>query len=142
VVGGYRIAKSGKGVGSLLLGLYNGDGDIQHMGATSAFPAQQRLEILEMLRPLEGGTSFSGPHGPGGPSRWNASRPRDMSWVPVRPELACEVAFDHLQGHRFRHLARFLRWRPDKDPRDCTWDQLVPPHPFSLEEIIQMGKGG
>jgi ATP-dependent DNA ligase len=136
VVGGYRLAKGGKGVGSLLLGLYDDGGVLHNVGFTSAFKAKERVELLERLRPLEGGDSFGHGRTPGGPSRW--SQGRDMSWVPLRPDLVCEVAFDHMQGDRFRHGTRFLRWRPDKDPRSCTYDQLRPPQPFRFEEIARL----
>jgi ATP-dependent DNA ligase len=138
VVGGYRLQKDGKTLGSLLLGLYNDEGVLHHVGHTSAFNAAQRREVLALLKPLEGGVSFTGEYGPGGPSRWNQGR--DMAWVSVSPELVCEVAFDHMQGgHRFRHASRFLRWRPDKKPSECTFDQLEPPHPFSLGDVVRMG---
>jgi ATP-dependent DNA ligase len=137
VVGGYRLSKDGKTLGSLLLGLY-ADGTLHHVGHTSAFNAAQRREILALLQPLQGAESFTGEYGPGGPSRW--SQGRDMAWVPVQPKLVCEVAFDHLQGgHRFRHATRFLHWRPDKDPADCTFHQLEPPHPFELSDIVKLG---
>lgn len=132
VVGGYRLSKSGDGIGSLLLGLHR-DGVLHHVGHTSSFTATQRREMLEALRPLEGEDSFGEGRTPGGPSRWTQGR--DMSWFSLEPRLVCEVAFDHLQGARFRHATRFLRWRPDKDPEECTFDQLAPPRPFSLEDI-------
>ena len=132
IVGGYREYKGG-GVGSLLLGLYDPDGVLQYVGSTSAFSAQQRRELKEKLAPLEGGHSFGEGRAPGGPSRW--SQRRDQSWTPLTPKLVCEVKFDHLQGDRFRHAARFLRWRPDKEPKDCTFDQLRPPWPFRLSEL-------
>jgi ATP-dependent DNA ligase len=132
VVGGYRPHKHG-GVGSLLLGLHDGDGVLHHVGHTSAFSARIRKELMEVLAPLEGGTSFGEGRTPGGPSRW--AQGRDTAWVPVRPTLVCEVKFDHLQGDRFRHAARFLRWRPDKTPAECTFAQLRPPRPFRLDAV-------
>jgi ATP-dependent DNA ligase len=124
VVGGYRIHKSGEGVGSLLLGLYDESGALHHVGACGAFPARQRVAMVEELRPLEGGESFAPEWMLGGPSRWRA---QEREWIPLQPKLVCEVAYDHFQGgHRFRHLAQFLRWRPDRDPRDCTFDQARP----------------
>jgi len=122
VVGGYRLSKSGDGVGSLLLGLYDESGVLQFVGHTSAFRARERRELLKRLRPLEGGASFGWGRSPGGPSRWSAGR--DPSFVPLEPRLVCEVTYDHMQGDRFRHATGFVRWRPDRDPRDCTFDQL------------------
>jgi len=139
VVGGYRVASKGGGVASLLLGLYE-KGTLHHAGHTSSFNAAQRTELLELLRPLEGGHSFGGGRTPGGPSRW--SQGRDLSYIAVEPKLVCEVQFDHLQADRFRHATRFLRWRPDKDPQQCTYDQLVPPHPFSLDDALHADAGG
>ena len=125
VVGGYRVHKQG-GVGSLLLGLYE-DGNLRYIGHTSSFGAKQRLEIHEMLKTLEGNNAFSfqGEMGPGGQSRW--SQGRESEWVSVEPKLVCEVSYDYVQsGHRFRHAARFLRWRDDKSPDECGFDQLTP----------------
>jgi ATP-dependent DNA ligase len=134
VVGGYRIAKDGRGIGSLLLGLYDTDGALHHVGHTSSFDAAERRAILEQLQPLVGGDSFGHGRTPGGPSRWQRSA--DSAWTSVRPELVCEVSFDHLQSGRFRHASRFLRWRPDKAPRSCDFDQLSPPEEFSLDDIL------
>lgn len=135
VVGGYRLAKSGDGVASLLLGLYAPGPRLHYVGHTSSFKAAERRALLEALQPLVGGDGFGGGAGPGGPSRWNQGRDT-TTWVPLRPELVCEVAFDHMQGPRFRHATRFLRWRPDKAPEDCTYDQLTPPRPFSLDDVF------
>jgi len=137
VVGGYRRDLKIEAVASLLLGLYDDDGTLQHVGHTSSFSTAERRELLERLRTLEGGLSFGGGRTPGGPSRW--TRERDADWIAVRPELVCEVAFDHLQGTRFRHAARFLRWRADKPPADCRYDQLLPPNPFDLTQIVDIG---
>ncbi len=122
VVGGYRLSKSGDGIGSLLLGLYDEAGVLHFVGHTSAFKARERRELLERLRPLEGGASFGWGRSPGGPSRWSAGR--DPSFVPLEPRLVCEVTYDHLQGDRFRHATGFVRWRTDRNPRDCTFEQL------------------
>jgi ATP-dependent DNA ligase len=122
VVGGYRLSKAGDGVGSLLLGLYDSEGTLQYAGHTSSFSAGERRALLKELRPLEGGRSFGSGRAPGGPSRW--SHGRDDSWVPVEPKLVCEVAYDRIMGVRFRHAVRFLRWRPDKPPSECRFDQV------------------
>lgn len=122
VVGGYRVAKNGDGVASLLLGLYDDEGTLHYVGHTSSFRAKERREIRELLRPLEGSESFAGGREPGGQSRWSAGK--DTAWVSVAPSLVCEVAFDRIQGGRFRHAATFLRWRPDREPGTCTWAQL------------------
>jgi ATP-dependent DNA ligase len=132
VIGGYRLAKNKKGIGSFLLGLYDGE-QLNYVGFTSSFRAPERVKLLEMVKPLEGGVSFNTEWGPGGPSRWNQGK--DLSWVSLSPVLVCEVAFDHLQGYRFRHGTTFRRWRPDKDPKDCTYDQFIAPEPFKLEDI-------
>ena len=122
VVGGYRVAKDGQGVGSLLLGLYDGDGVLHYVGHTSSFKAAERRQLRELLAPLEGGESFGGGRAPGGPSRWSGGR--DTEWVDLSPSLVCEVSFDRVQYGRFRHAARFERWRSDRDPRSCTFEQL------------------
>ena len=134
VVGGYRVHKSGEGVGSLLLGLYDENGILHHVGHTSSFSAAQRREVLAQLRPLEGKESFGKGRTPGEPSRWTQGR--DTSWISVEPSRVCEVAFDHLQGQRFRHAARFLRWRADKTARECSYQQLAPPRAFSIADWL------
>ncbi|MEA2646740.1 MAG: hypothetical protein QOE92_1823 [Chloroflexota bacterium] len=135
VVGGYRDYAAGPGVGSLLLGLYDAEGVLHFVGHTSSFNATERKEVLAKLKPLEGkGGSYGGGRVPGGPSRWTGAK--DLSWTSIEPSLVCEVNFEKLQGVRFRHAARFLRWRPDKDPRDCDFAQLEPPKDFSLDDIL------
>jgi ATP-dependent DNA ligase len=137
VVGGYRDSKDsavGVGIGSLLLGLYDDEATFHFVGHTSSFSAEQRRELFEMLQPLVEDTSFGEGRTPGGPSRWSAGK--DLSWTALRPELVCEVAFERLQGQRFRHAARFLRWRSDKEPQECDFAQLEPPADFALEEIF------
>jgi ATP-dependent DNA ligase len=122
VVGGYRLAKGGDGVGSLLLGLYDGDGTLHYVGHTSSFKAAERREMIEVLAPLVGGKSFRGMREPGGQSRWSSGK--DLDWVSLEPVLVAEVSFDRIQDGRMRHAATFLRWRQDRDPASCTWDQL------------------
>jgi ATP-dependent DNA ligase len=122
VVGGYRLSKTGDGVGSLLLGLYDDDGLLHYVGHTSSFKAQERRDLLVDLRSLEGGTSFGEARTPGGVSRWTGGK--DTSWVSLTPERVCEVGFDRTLGARFRHAATFLRWRPDRKAATCTFAQL------------------
>ena len=110
-------------VGSLLLGLYDSDGQLDHVGFTLSLPRAQRPALTRRLEALRGGAGFSG-NAPGGPSRWSAER--DTHWEPLRPALVVEVAVDHVSSNRFRHGAKLLRWRPDKSPKQCTFDQLQP----------------
>ncbi|HKR86758.1 MAG TPA: ATP-dependent DNA ligase [Phenylobacterium sp.] len=121
VVGGFRYEQGGRDVGSLLLGLYDVRGRLDHVGFTANIPRSERAELARRLEALAGGSGFTG-NAPGGPSRW--SRERSGEWTPLRPELVVEVRYDHVTGDRFRHGTSFLRWRPDKDPRQCTFDQL------------------
>lgn len=124
VVGGYRLSKTGDGIGSLLLGLYDGP-VLQYVGHTSSFKAPVRRALLAQLKELEGHESFGGGRSPGGPSRWVGAQA--ATWVPVKPVLVCEVAYDKMQQERFRHASTFLRWRDDKKPTECTFDQLSKP---------------
>jgi ATP-dependent DNA ligase len=128
VVGGYRRQRAGDGLGALLLGLYDASGTLHYVGHTSSFSRAEGREVLDLLKPLEGGDSFGLGRTPGGLSRWSAGK-SETEWVNVAPKLVCEVSFDYLQGDRFRHAARFERWRDDKPARDCTWDQLGTPSP-------------
>lgn len=149
VVGGFRWHKNGGGrVGSLLLGLYDEGGRLQHVGVTSSFTDARRLELADELAPyrvadLEGHPwSFGEGAGegrrlPGAQSRWNAGK--DLSFEPLRPVLVCEVAYDHLQGDRFRHATTFRRWRPDRDPQSCRYDQLEVVVPSELAEVFGSG---
>jgi ATP-dependent DNA ligase len=121
VVGGFRYASGVRVVGSLLLGLYDADGLLHHVGFTSGFTAPVRKALLAWLRPLLGGAGFTG-RAPGGPSRWSTERTGE--WEPLAPRLVVEVAYDHVTAGRFRHGTRFLRWRPDKAPRQCTMEQI------------------
>ncbi|MEO7804109.1 MAG: ATP-dependent DNA ligase [Actinomycetota bacterium] len=133
VVGGYRISKSNDGISSLLLGLYR-DGSLHYVGHTSSFKTADRRSLLGELRKLEDGKpSFGTGRSPGGASRWTGSD--DKEWVTISPVLVCEVAFDHMQGDRFRHGSTFVRWRADKQPDECTWEQLELPNLFDLNEI-------
>jgi ATP-dependent DNA ligase len=150
VVAGFRWHKSGKDrIGSLLLGLYDDDGDLHHVGVTSSFTMAKRKELVEELAPLRKNAlakhpwrawaeaEGSGTRMPGGQSRWSAGK--DLSWEPLRVERVCEVKYDHLQGDRFRHAATFLRWRPDKKPRDCRYDQLEVTTPYDLSRVFSSG---
>ena len=122
VVGGFRYAASAPVVGSLLLGLYDAKGLLHHVGFTSGFSAAERQKLLTRLRSLVKPPGFTG-RAPGGPSRWSTKR--STEWEPLQPRLVAEVRYDHFTGGRFRHGTRFLRWRPDKKPRQCTMDQVT-----------------
>lgn len=148
VVAGYRLHKSGPVVGSLLLGLYDDEGTLQHVGVSAAFPMKQRAQLVEELEPLRmedverhpwAAWSQESAHEsarlPGAPSRWSTKK--DFSWVPLRPERVAEVAYDHMEnGVRFRHTARFRRWRPDRTAESCTYSQLDEPVGYDLAEIL------
>jgi ATP-dependent DNA ligase len=123
VVGGFRFATGAKEVGSLLLGLYNDQGELDHVGFTSAIPANERAQLTRDLEALRAGTGFTG-KAPGGPSRW--SNARSAEWVPLKPKLVVEVRYDQVTAGRFRHGTALMRWRPDKDPSQCTFEQLAP----------------
>jgi ATP-dependent DNA ligase len=122
VVGGFRYASKGGEVGSLLLGLYDENGLLNHVGFTSSFAADARKKLKGVLKPYMGGIGFTG-HAPGGPSRWSTERSGE--WERLEPKLVCEVRYDHFSGGRFRHGTKFLRWRPDKSPKSCTYEQLA-----------------
>ena len=121
VVGGFRYASKGKLVGSLLLGLYDDDGLLHHVGFTSSFRNDQKQALTEMIEALGKGAGFTG-KAPGGPSRWSTER--SGQWEPLPPSLVVEVQYDHFSEGRFRHGTRFLRWRPDKEPAQCTFEQV------------------
>ncbi|HEX9434053.1 MAG TPA: ATP-dependent DNA ligase [Burkholderiales bacterium] len=153
VVAGFRWHKSGKdAVGSLLLGLYDDEGQLQHVGVTSAFTVAMRKQLVKELAPLRkdamrdhpwrewAGAAGESSRMPGGQSRWSAGK--DLSWEPLRIERVCEVKYDHLQGDRFRHAAIFLRWRPDKRPEDCRYDQLEVTRPYELDKVFSSGSSG
>ena len=146
VVAGFRWHKSGGIVGSLLLGLYDGDGGLQHVGVTASFTVARRKELVGELEPYRVDSLDGHPWAgwaemedagrkPGGHSRWNAKR--DLSWQPLRIELVCEVAYDHLQGNRFRHATTFRRWRPDRRPASCRYDQLDQVAAAELEAVFR-----
>ena len=146
VVAGFRWHKSGGVVGSLLLGLYDDKGTLHHVGVTSSFTMTRRKELADELEPLRQNALGNHPwrewaeagdgsqRMPGGYSRWSAGK--DLSWEPVRAVRVCEVKYDHMQGDRFRHAATFLRWRGDKEPKDCTYEQLEVIPAFELSEIF------
>jgi ATP-dependent DNA ligase len=121
VVGGFRYGTNSKLVGSLLLGLYDHDGLLHHVGFTSSIARTEKPAITAKLEKLKGGAGFTG-NAPGGPSRWSTER--SAEWVPLKPKLVVEVCYDHFSGERFRHGTRLLRWRPDKAPQQCTMDQV------------------
>jgi len=125
VIVGFRWSDKVDGqISTLLLGLYNNDGGLDFVGHASGFPAAVRRQLHELLPPLVEAGHISGDRVPGGQSRW--SRGKELDWNPVRPELVCEVRFDKLEANRFRHGTRFVRFRPDKDPKDCTWREVRP----------------
>jgi ATP-dependent DNA ligase len=153
VVAGFRWHKRGEGsaVGSLLLGLYDDAGALQHVGVAASFTDAKRRELVERLAPYRenaradhpwkewgGDAEGSAQRMPGAKSRW--SRGKDLSWEPLRTELVAEVAYDHMQGTRFRHVAHFRRWRTDKRPRDCTYAQLEVVAPHELSAIFERGR--
>src|SRR5690348_7405671 len=143
---GYRIHKSGEGVGSVLLGLYRDGGELQMIGGAASFTAKDRVKLLADLEPLREGDEMR----EGDPSRWNSAA--DKRWIPVRPEKVCEVAYDQMEGNavhgaggpatsghgkRFRHAVKFIRWRPDRDPQSCTFEQLDVPITFDLYDVLE-----
>jgi len=143
VVGAFRWHKSGPVVGSLVLGLHADGGSLQHVGVAASFPMARRKALVEELQPYLLGEDEDHPwlgelgseRRPGGePSRWN--RDKDMSFVPLRPELVVEVAYDHMEGARFRHTAQFRHWRPDREAASCTYAQLDRPVRFDLAEVL------
>lgn len=148
VVAGFRWHKSGPIVGSLLLGLYD-EGTLQHIGVAASFPMKRRAELVEELAAYRAEALDGHPwqdwanaqvqedgenRMPGAVSRWNAKK--DLSWVPLRPELVVEIKYDQLEGRRLRHTGQFLRWRPDRDPLSCTYDQLDVPVRYDLAEVL------
>jgi ATP-dependent DNA ligase len=134
VVGGFRLNKERTGVGSLLLGLYDDEGKLNHVGFTSGFSARERGPLLERLREIEKPPGFTGT-APGGPSRWKQT---EDPWYPLAPKLVVEVRYDHVTGDRFRHGTKIMRWRPDKKPRQCTMDQLRIAEAASPLELLSL----
>ncbi len=147
VVAGLRPHKSGPVLGSLLLGLYDDAGKLQHVGVCASFPMARRKALMAELEPLRMDSVEGHPWQewaseaaqaasrlPGGPSRWTGKK--DLSWVPLRPERVVEVAYDHMQGARFRHTAQFRRWRDDREPAGCTYAQLEEPVGYDLAEVL------
>jgi ATP-dependent DNA ligase len=155
VVAGFRWHKNGRDthIGSLILGLFDDDGSLHHVGVTSSFTWDRRAELAQELAPLRKAALDDHPWAewaawassgddpgqrmPGATSRWN--RGKDLSWEPLRIERVCEVAYDHLQGDRFRHATTFRRWRPDKPPAACRYDQLETTAPYELRDIFAKG---
>ena len=150
VVAGFRWHKSGKdAVGSLLLGLYDDERTLQHVGVTSAFTMEMRKQLAKEFAPLRkkaleqhpwrawAGAEAQSSRMPGGQSRWSAGK--DLSWEPLRIERVCEVKYDHMEGDRFRHGTVFQRWRPDKKPKDCRYDQLEVTPAYELEKVFGAG---
>jgi len=151
VVAGYRWHKTGPIVGSLLLGLFNSAGTLQHVGVAASFSLKRRAELVQELKPYEMADFAGHPWEdwsqaeahissrlPGAVSRWNANK--DLSWVPLRPELVCEVTYEHMEGTRFRHTAHFQRWRPDREARSCTYEQLEEPVRYDLAQVLSAGR--
>ncbi|HEY1604989.1 MAG TPA: ATP-dependent DNA ligase [Allosphingosinicella sp.] len=138
VVGGFRYGTNSRRVGSLLLGLYDDAGKLDHVGFTSAIPADARPALTRKLEKLIAPPGFTG-NAPGGPSRWSTER--TGAWEPLRPELVAEVRYDHVTGKRFRHGTKFLRWRPEKAPEQCRMDQLKPEaRPVALAEDLEAAR--
>lgn len=144
LVAGFRWHRSGPVVGSLLLGLYDDAGVLHHVGVSSSFTMARRAELLDELAPYrENVTDHPWLHGdhttgqrlPGAPSRWTGTR--NLEWEPIRPELVAEVGYDAMEGDRFRHTAQFVRWRPDRDPRSCRYDQLDRPVRFDVDQVLR-----
>ena len=150
VLSGYRLHKTSTPeqplLGSLLLGLYDDDGKLQHIGVSASFTAKRRAELIDELKPLEteiedhpwgewSDWAIANPDRvPGTQSRWSAGK--DLSFVPLRPDVVLEVGYDHMEGRRFRHTAQFKRWRPDRDPESCGYEQLDEPVSYDLAEVL------
>jgi ATP-dependent DNA ligase len=141
VVGGFREHKDGGKIGSLLLGLFDDEGQLHFIGHCSGFGNADRVEIFERFKELVADDSFGGhARAPGAISRWSAGK--DLDWTPVTGDVVVEISYDQLEGDRFRHATRFHRWRPDKDPRQCTMDQLERPEGPGFHEVVTGGDQG
>jgi ATP-dependent DNA ligase len=141
VVGGFREHKDGGKIGSLLLGLFDDEGQLHFIGHCSGFGNADRVEIFERFKELVADDSFGGhARAPGAISRWSAGK--DLDWTPVTGDVVVEISYDQLEGDRFRHATRFHRWRPDKDPRQCTMDQLERPEGLGFHEVVTGGDQG
>lgn len=146
VVGGFRFHKSGDGVGSLMLGLHDEQGSLWPVGVAASFSASARRALVDTVAPYRLAPGEAHPWSPDGayerlpgePSRWSAGK--DQSWEPLRPELVVEVAYDYMEGNRFRHVAHFRRWRPDRTPASCTFDQLDRPEPADLASFLEAAR--
>jgi ATP-dependent DNA ligase len=139
VVGGFRYARGSREIGSLLLGLYDEAGRLDHVGFAASFTGEERRALKPIVEPLVEPPGFTG-RAPGGPSRWSTER--STEWQPLRPVLVCEVRYDHFSGGRFRHGTKFLRWRPDKAPRQCTVEQVRPRSATALASVLAWSPGG
>ncbi|GAC67655.1 ATP-dependent DNA ligase LigC [Gordonia soli NBRC 108243] len=131
VVIGYRVHKSGTGLGSMLLGLYH-EGELRMVGGSGAFSDAKRIELQEMFEPLRLDPDNAAP---GEPTRWRSEKSGE--WIPIRQELVAEVAYDQMENQRFRHTVKFLRWRPDRDPESCGYDQLEVPLTYDLHDVLE-----
>lgn len=134
VIFGYRVHKSGTGLGSMLLGLYGDDGEFRMVGGAGAFSDAKRIELQQQFEPMR-----LDPDGvsPGEATRWRSSKSGE--WIPIRPELVAEFAYDQMENHRFRHTVKFLRWRPDREPESCGYDQLDVPLTYDLHDVLEGG---
>ncbi|GAB87440.1 ATP-dependent DNA ligase [Gordonia rubripertincta] len=132
VIFGYRIHKSGRGIGSMLLGLYGDDGELRMVGGAGAFSDAKRVELQEMFEPMRLDPDKPSP---GEPTRWRSEKSGE--WIPIRPELVAEFAYDQMENQRFRHTVKFLRWRPDRDPESCGYDQLEVPLTYDLHDVLE-----
>ena len=138
VVGGFRYSSNERIVGSLLFGLYDDEGRLNHVGFSSNLPRTDRAKLTPKLEAIVSPPNFTG-RAPGGPSRWSTKR--STEWQPLKPQLVVEVEYDHFSGGRFRHGTSFLRWRPDRTPDDCRYDQLEVTTPYELEKVFGASQG-